>query len=100
MFGEGVAVSNRRGAASSRRGAASSVGDGRSSKSDASSNGAAPDSGSAPRATVPKTIAVAAASPGAPDGGIGTPLLFAASGLVVVLAGVGAGLLIRRRSGG
>jgi hypothetical protein len=92
LFGEGVSISDG-------RGAGSPADDGRGSKGDAGSNGAAPDPGNAPRASVPKSIAVAAASPGAPAGGIGTPLLFVASGLVVVLAGVGAGLLIRRRSG-
>jgi hypothetical protein len=94
LFGVGVGVSGG-------RATGSSAADGRGTKRDAGSNGAAPDSGAARRATtVPKSIAVAAASPGAPAGGIGTPLVFVASGLVIVLAGVGAGLLIRRRSGG
>ena len=47
---------------------------------------------------VPDVVSIAAARPGTPEGGIGTPALVLGLGALVLLVGVLAGVLIRRRS--
>ena len=55
-----------------------------------------------PRAGVaaPATVRLAAQTPGAPAGGIGSQALAIGAGIAVLLAGAGAGLLLRRRTRG
>ena len=48
--------------------------------------------------SAPNAVKIAASQPGAPESGLGTTALFVGIGLVVVLVGAGAGLVVRRRS--
>jgi hypothetical protein len=87
LFGEGVVSPSSTGGKSS-----SDEGGKRAGKR--GSTVAEPDTDSATR----DIVKIAASRPGAPDGGIGTPALVLGLGILVLLVGALAGVLIRRRS--
>jgi len=63
--------------------------------------GKRPAKAPAPSRTVepaPAAVRIAAANPGAPGGGAGTTALFVLGGVLVLGAGVGAGVLVKRAS--
>jgi hypothetical protein len=91
LFGEGIEPAGREKRSDSASGSDASGG------SDGTAAPAA--SGDSPRRTAqPEVVRIAASSPGAPDGGIGTALTVAGVALAVLLIGGGAGLLARRRT--
>jgi len=70
-----------------------------SSKREKASDGAEPAKTAQPRSQAPPVAVRAAASnPGAPAGGLGSTALIVLGGALVLGAGVGAGLLVRRAS--
>ena len=88
LFGEGVLASGK--------GSPNSSGDRSAGKDRRGGEGA--DTTTRPRADVPAVVGSAASRPAAPDGGIATPILVLGLGLLVVLIGVLAGVVIRRRA--
>ncbi len=92
LFGEGVIASRGNGGGPPRRSGAR----GSAEKARRGSGGSDQATGSRPG--VPDVVGAAASRPAAPDGGIGTPILVLGLGLLVVLIGVVAGVVIRRRA--
>lgn len=95
LFGEGIASASRAGKQSSSsgsKGGSKSKGSGRSNGSSAS--------GTTGSAGASNTLQSAVSNPGAPAGGIGSTLLIAAGGGLVLLIGCLTGYVIRRRSSG
>jgi hypothetical protein len=91
LFGEGVVVAGRI-KGQSRDGSGARQPGGKAPRGTASN-----PSPASPR-DVPVVVSIAASRPAAPDGGIGMPVLVLGLGLLVVLIGAAAGVVIRRRS--
>lgn len=93
LFGEGIAKASHAGKRSGSSGSAGqSKPDGKAGGSNGSSSSPKMDSGSS------SSVQAAVSNPGAPSGGIGSTLLIAAGGGLVLLIGGLAGFLLRRRS--
>jgi hypothetical protein len=92
LFGEGI-VTSQRGKGSSNGDPANTSDSRRKDKRQVSPS--SPSSGS-PGAR--GAVQAAVSNPGAPSGGVGSTLLIAAGGAIVLLAGGLAGVLMRRRS--
>ena len=96
LFGEGVvASSGSDGQAASRNGDQHS-----SSKAGTSRARTGADSTTSARDRAPSVVGLAASRPATPDGGVGTPILVLGLGLLVVLIGGVAGVVIRRHADG
>ena len=100
LFGQGVEAETASGGEDSDGGSSSGKSGGSGSDgSGNSSDGGDPSMGDSD--ALPREVAgdsLAAVQPGAPDGGSGTLLLAGGAALAVLLAGVLAGVLVRRRT--
>jgi hypothetical protein len=93
LFGEGIATASRAGKPSSSGGSGGkSKPGGTAGGSNGSTSAPTTDSGSS------NPVQAAVSNPGAPSGGVGSTLLIAAGGGLVLLIGGLAGFVIRRRS--
>ena len=90
LFGEGIASASRAGKSSKSKRSGS--------KSDSKAGGTASDGASSSGSKDPVQAAVS--NPGAPSGGVGSTLLIAAGGGLVLLIGGLAGFVLRRRAAG